>query len=139
MAPDRQFSPYLACDLALARISFRTPIRALPLVASMATSSRVARAPPVSMATEDESDLTPLEDELAVAQTQRGGTKRSRSKRTTSQSTVAGSEELPKKRKRARKPEPVYVIPDVEKKETTFRGRLGTSFVCSGPFHNHFL
>lgn len=30
-----------------------------------------------------------------------------------------------KKRKRAPKAEPVYVIPDVERKETTFRGRLG--------------
>ncbi|CAA7260569.1 unnamed protein product [Cyclocybe aegerita] len=29
------------------------------------------------------------------------------------------------KRKRAPIPEPVYVIPDVEKKETTFKGRLG--------------
>ncbi|KIK92663.1 hypothetical protein PAXRUDRAFT_829736 [Paxillus rubicundulus Ve08.2h10] len=30
-----------------------------------------------------------------------------------------------KRRKRPAKPEPVYIIPDVEKKETTFRGRLG--------------
>jgi UV DNA damage endonuclease len=30
-----------------------------------------------------------------------------------------------KKRKRAPKPEPVYVIPEVERKKTTFRGRLG--------------
>ncbi|KAF9227195.1 UV-endonuclease UvdE [Gyrodon lividus] len=38
------------------------------------------------------------------------------------------SEEAPpkkKKRKRATKLDPVYIIPDVERKETTFRGRLG--------------
>ncbi|KAF8635189.1 hypothetical protein AX17_003965 [Amanita inopinata Kibby_2008] len=29
------------------------------------------------------------------------------------------------RKKRASKPEPVYVIPDVQRKETTFRGRLG--------------
>lgn len=31
----------------------------------------------------------------------------------------------PSKRKRMPRPEPVYIISDVEKKETTFRGRLG--------------
>ena len=31
----------------------------------------------------------------------------------------------PSKRKRGPPPEPVYIIPDVEKKRTTFRGRLG--------------
>ncbi|KIJ18576.1 hypothetical protein PAXINDRAFT_110020 [Paxillus involutus ATCC 200175] len=40
-------------------------------------------------------------------------------------SALERDEGPPKKRKRAAKPEPVYVIPDVEKKETTFRGRLG--------------
>ena len=52
-------------------------------------------------------------------------------KRTTSQvleNTVTDSEAPPKKRKRACKPEPVYIIPDVEKKATTFRGRLGTNY-----------
>lgn len=33
--------------------------------------------------------------------------------------------EVKKKRTRKPKEEPVYVIPDVEKKTTTFRGRLG--------------
>lgn len=33
------------------------------------------------------------------------------------------------KRQRKSKPEPVYVIPDVEKKETTFRGRLGAGIL----------
>lgn len=36
----------------------------------------------------------------------------------------------PKKRKpRAPKPEPVYIIPDVERLETNFKGRLGTSSI----------
>ncbi len=33
------------------------------------------------------------------------------------------------KRQRKLKPEPVYIIPDVEKKETTFRGRLGAGIL----------
>jgi hypothetical protein len=32
-------------------------------------------------------------------------------------------------KKHAPKPEPVYIIPDVTRKETTFRGRLGKSFM----------
>ena len=32
------------------------------------------------------------------------------------------------KRQRKPKPEPVYVIPDVETRETTFRGRLGECY-----------
>lgn len=41
-----------------------------------------------------------------------------------------GDESVPEKRlrnrnKRTAKPEPVYIIPDVERKETTYRGRLG--------------
>lgn len=39
----------------------------------------------------------------------------------------------PRKR-RETKPEPVYDIPDVERKETTFKGRLGTSRVQSSQF-----
>jgi UV DNA damage endonuclease len=53
-------------------------------------------------------------------------------KRTTSQvleNITTDLEVPPKKRKRACKPEPVYIIPDVEKKATTFRGRLGTNYV----------
>lgn len=37
-----------------------------------------------------------------------------------------GAVAKPKKKRRVRE-EPVYVIPDVEKKETTFKGRLGQS------------
>lgn len=43
-------------------------------------------------------------------------------------SELSAVEELkksPKKRARKTVAEPVYAIPDVEKKETTFRGRLG--------------
>jgi len=41
-----------------------------------------------------------------------------------------GDERTPKKPRKPRlqKPESVYVIPDVQRKETTFKGRLGMSF-----------
>ncbi|KAF9462423.1 UV-endonuclease UvdE-domain-containing protein [Collybia nuda] len=49
---------------------------------------------------------------------------RSRKKGTTSDQEY--SENLPHKKKpRKIKPEPIYIIPDVERKETTFKGRLG--------------
>jgi len=35
------------------------------------------------------------------------------------------------RRRQAPKPEPVYVIPDVERKETTFKGRLGSYHLLS--------
>lgn len=41
---------------------------------------------------------------------------------------VQSEAEAPAKKKRkprAPKPEPIYIIPDVEKKTTTFKGRLG--------------
>lgn len=91
------------------------------------------------------SDLTPLKDEVDPAppknehdqllsegrQVKSRNTSRAR-KRTTSQveeNIVTDSEALPKKRKRARKVEPVYIIPDVEKKATTYQGRLGMNVV----------
>lgn len=101
----------------------------------------------------DESDLTPLEDEDEVeaskkhtrtrkkkatpkgvavegsnSRNTRGARKRTRSQAV--ENTATDSEVPPRKRKRACKPEPVYIIPDVEKKVTTFRGRLGTKYVC---------
>lgn len=39
------------------------------------------------------------------------------------------------RKKRQPKPEPVYDIPDVERKETTFKGRLGRSHSTSGKVH----
>lgn len=105
----------------------------------------------LALVMEDESDLTPLEDEVetpkkhprirkkkatpknvAVEGSKSRNTRGAR-KRTTSQAVeniVTDSEAPPKKRKRARKPEPVYIIPDVEQKVTTFRGRLGMKHVC---------
>lgn len=104
----------------------------------------------LALVMEHESDLTPLEDEIeapkkhpqtreknatlknvAVEGSKSRNTSGAR-KRTTSQAvrnTVTDSEVSPKKRKRACKSEPVYIIPDVEKKATTFRGRLGTKYV----------
>jgi hypothetical protein len=37
--------------------------------------------------------------------------------------------------KRTRRPEPVYIIPDVEKKKTAFRGRLGLHLQLRPLFH----
>lgn len=112
----------------------------------------------LSLRMEEESDLTPLEDEVERPRTRKSmaplknaaveydqvpgedrRTKHAKSrntprarKRTSSQvvENTLSEEVLPKKRKRACQPEPVYVIPDVEKKVTTFKGRLGTTFVC---------
>lgn len=65
-----------------------------------------------------ESDLTSLE-ELDVSPT---GRKVKRSKDVTS--VTQGK--MPRK-PRQLKPQPVYMIPDVDRKQTTFKGRLGSS------------
>lgn len=93
------------------------------------------------LVTEDESDLTPIEEsddeqqprtrrkesaENDQVQRQAGQAKYSGTCKRT-QVSETGSEAPPKKRKRACKPEPVYIIPGVEKKATTFRGRLGAN------------
>lgn len=61
--------------------------------------------------------------------TKKKAKKRKRSsKATEEQANEDGEDSVPEKKtrkQRAPKPEPVYVIPDVERKETTFRGRLG--------------
>lgn len=44
----------------------------------------------------------------------------------------------PKRRKRQPKPEPEYIIPDVERKETTFKGRLGTPHNTHGNVYDSF-
>jgi hypothetical protein len=54
----------------------------------------------------------------------------------TRKKTAVGEEDYafkPPRKKPEPKPEPVYVIPDVEKKETSFKGRLGRPSVvlCS--------
>jgi UV DNA damage endonuclease len=66
--------------------------------------------------------------------------RKSNSRKTKPEVTTRGVEELqevvvgdddgtakPKKKRRRVKEEPVYIIPDVEKKVTTFKGRLGES------------
>ncbi|TFK54537.1 UV-endonuclease UvdE [Heliocybe sulcata] len=65
---------------------------------------------------DSESDLTPLEEEVPKKR-----------KRKARKVAGQGEDEATPKVRRARppKPEPVYVIPDVEKKQTTFKGRLG--------------
>ena len=69
-----------------------------------------------------------------VASSEESPTKRPAKKRkkmtTKSLETTVSEEVLAKpKRQRKPKPEPVYIIPDVEKKETTFRGRLGAHII----------
>jgi len=46
---------------------------------------------------------------------------------------TSDSEGTPTQQKRQRKPksDPVYIIPNVEKKETSFRGRLGAGILCA--------
>ncbi|KAF8557640.1 UV-endonuclease UvdE [Imleria badia] len=96
---------------------------------------------------EDESDLTPLEEvpkkqpraqrktaapkKVALEGEQMPGEEgqvtrsKSRKRKQVPEDAAIDSKVPPKKRQRACKPEPLYIIPDVEKKVTTFRGRLG--------------
>ena len=65
-----------------------------------------------------------LEDEHAISLSP------SKPKRKNAPGDSSEDESVPEKKlrnrnKRAAKPEPVYIIPDVERKETTYRGRLG--------------
>jgi UV DNA damage endonuclease len=80
---------------------------------------------------ESESSLSSLEDsdEPVISTSKVKGSRKQKGKRNASDddSSVPTS---PRK-KRAPKPEPVYTIPDVVRKETTFRGRLGKSFVVA--------
>ena len=76
-----------------------------------------------------QSKLAPLEDSDAISLSP------SKLKR----KNAPGDEFVPEKRLRNRnkqtaKPEPVYIIPDVERKETTYKGRLG-NFACPCPVH----
>jgi hypothetical protein len=66
------------------------------------------------------------EDELAEEAEEGESPKKKRTPRKR-KDVAALDGESPEKPRRARplKPEPVYVIPDVEKKTTTFKGRLG--------------
>lgn len=85
----------------------------------------------------EQSDLTPVPSPSTEAPPKRKGkgkTKSATKKRKTAAEVEGeqgaegpdGEVKVKKTRKpRAPKPEPVYVIPDVERKETTFKGRLG--------------
>ncbi|KAF8643548.1 hypothetical protein AX16_008936 [Volvariella volvacea WC 439] len=72
---------------------------------------------------EEQSDVTIEAEEDAPTKSRRKSKKRSRNAEPEDDDEFV-AEKKPRK-KRAPKPEPVYIIPDVEKKETTFRGRLG--------------
>jgi UV DNA damage endonuclease len=78
--------------------------------------------------------VEPSEEEHLPLGDEKGSTTRKRKKKSTKKVHVVedgGEAGPPKKRRKPQpKPEPVYEIPDVERKETTFKGRLGT-------FHNN--
>lgn len=82
------------------------------------------------------SDLTPLEEDILPSiPLEKGAKKRKKSKK--EELSEENGEFSPKKsprKKREPMPEPIYVIPDVEKKETTFKGRLGTFFFPKSSF-----
>ncbi|EIN11289.1 UV-endonuclease UvdE [Punctularia strigosozonata HHB-11173 SS5] len=84
----------------------------------------------------EQSDLTPLPSPSTEAPAKRKakgkGKRVAKKRKVTADGEEEGAEgpdegvKVKKPRKpRAPKPEPVYVIPDVERKETTFKGRLG--------------
>ncbi|KAF8739442.1 hypothetical protein AX14_009616 [Amanita brunnescens Koide BX004] len=85
-------------------------------------SARLQRKPP--------SPLTPLEGDVIRSEEHAIHLSQSKSKRKKGPGDSSEDESVPENRlrnrnKRTPKPEPVYIIPDVERKETTFRGRLG--------------
>lgn len=85
-----------------------------------ATSSTSVKSKRKLSSSGDDSDLTPLEDEKSFATM---GKRRSQKA-----AVLEGTEVMVKKKTRKPRspiPEPTYIIPDVERKETTFKGRLG--------------
>ncbi|KAF4597939.1 hypothetical protein EYR38_006331 [Pleurotus pulmonarius] len=105
--------------------------------ASMALSKADTEIPVSQEGAEwSDSSLSPMDEDSDVVveptKTKRRaksqGKKRKGSQLKPDEGAEDGSEEAttsPRKKKRAPKPEPVYVIPDVEKRMTTFKGRLG--------------
>ncbi|KAK7060460.1 hypothetical protein VNI00_001225 [Paramarasmius palmivorus] len=87
---------------------------------------RVQKASVSDQKLDDDSDLTSLDELAEEVKKPKKKTKKSPKKKGT-EDAAAYDDASPKKTRkpRAPKPEPVYIIPDVEKKETRFRGRLG--------------
>jgi UV DNA damage endonuclease len=80
--------------------------------------------------TPSDSPLSDLESETGNTSPKKRKSPKKKVRRAAPSATEDGGEAMPSPVKRPRKPralkpEPVYVIPDVEKKSTTFKGRLG--------------
>ncbi|KAK0225591.1 UV-endonuclease UvdE-domain-containing protein [Armillaria fumosa] len=119
---------YRGTRISLAVMSGQVQLRRSARVRTVATQATTAAAsastsvkPKRKLSSSDgDSDLTPLEDENSVATV---GKRRSQKA-----AVLEGTEVMVKKKIRKPRspvPEPTYIIPDVERKETTFRGRLG--------------
>lgn len=113
----------------LAEVANKAPLPskfvAAPPAVELRRSTRIKVSATVP---EPESDLDSVEDEKVIPIKP---TKRKRKTKQMDSEDSGEPEEVPEQpAKKARKPrapktEPVYIIPDVERKETTFRGRLG--------------
>ncbi|KAG9316757.1 UV-endonuclease UvdE-domain-containing protein [Chiua virens] len=124
-------------------------------VQSLRSGTRCSVDEEIALIMGGESDLTPLEDEVEITKKrsrkrrkkacpksvavegdqspgEEGQAKRLKPRNTSPRKRAASQvpedndlESPSKKRKHCSKPEPIYVIPDVEKKATSFKGRLG--------------
>uniref|UniRef100_A0A0W0EZA6 UV-endonuclease UvdE n=1 Tax=Moniliophthora roreri TaxID=221103 RepID=A0A0W0EZA6_MONRR len=76
---------------------------------------------------DEDSDLTSLDEFVDEVKSPKKKAKRSPRKKKGTEDATTYDDVSPKKPRKPRvpKPEPVYIIPDVEKKATRFRGRLG--------------
>jgi UV DNA damage endonuclease len=87
---------------------------------------RVRKASVSDQKLDDDSDLTSLDELAEEVKKPKKKAKKSPKKKGTEDAGAYDDASPKKTRKpRAPKPEPIYIIPDVEKKETRFRGRLG--------------
>lgn len=113
--------------------------RSTRLASIQSTAASLSKAdiviPVAQGAEESDSSLSPMDEDSDVVvvpkktkrRTKSQAKKRKGSQLNTDEAEEDGGQEAsasPRK-KRAPKPEPVYVIPDVEKRMTTFQGRLG--------------
>ncbi|KAK0242110.1 UV-endonuclease UvdE [Armillaria nabsnona] len=96
----------------------RTAVTHATAAVASATSSTSVKCKRKLSSSGDDSDLTPLEDEKSFVTM---GKRRSQKA-----AVLEGTEVMVKKKTRKPRspiPEPLYIIPDVERKETTFKGR----------------
>lgn len=105
---------------------------------NLGTSSNKYDGDPDTSVIDDTLVRDPLQEEGVEQQEPEGIKKRNRrtpgkKRKAEVQMNEDGDEIVPRKkprRKRSPKPEPSYIIPDVERKTTTFKGRLGVLHCC---------